>query len=257
MKAVHNILKTAVIILFWLLVWEVAAYVIQQPLFLPKFTDVCKQFLLLFSEATSYVTALSTLVRILTGFLEGLLLGILLAVLSYRFPVLLSLLSPVITVIRSTPVASFIMLLWLIIGSGRLPTAIALLMVLPVIYSNVLAGLHALSPDLHEVCRLYRFPPLKSFKVYVYPSVMPYFSPGAITALGLSWKAGVAAEVLAHTKISIGNEIYFAKSYLEVEQLYAWSLVVILLSLILEYIIRRLLRNWTKGGKYVAQADPA
>ena len=83
---------------------------------------------------------------------------------------------------------------------------------------------------------------------------MPYFSPATINALGLSWKAGVAAEVLAHTKLSIGKEIYDAKSYLEVEELYAWSLAVILMSLVLEYGIRYLLRNWTKGGKYAAQA---
>lgn len=254
MKLARTLLKNAAVILFWFLIWEAAAYMIAQPLFLPKATDVIKRFLLLFSDGGSYIIALSTLLRILTGFLEGLLLGILLAILSYKLPLFEALFSPVMTVIRSTPVASFIMLLWLILGSGKLPAAIAVLMVLPVVYGNVFSGLRTMSPDLYEVCRIYGFSPVKTFTVYVYPSVMPYFSPAAINALGLSWKAGVAAEVLAHTKLSIGNEIYLAKSYLEVETLYAWSLAVILMSLLLEYGIRYLLRNWTKGGKYATQA---
>lgn len=254
MKIARTILKTAAVILFWLLIWEAAAYIIAQPLFLPKATDVFKRFFILFAEGGSYIIALSSLFRILTGFLQGLLLGILLAILSHTLPLFEALLSPIMTVIRSTPVASFIMLLWLVLGSGKLPAAIAILMVLPVVYGNVVSGLRAMSPDLYEVCRIYGFSPVKTLKVYIYPSVMPYFSPAAINALGLSWKAGVAAEVLAHTKLSIGNEIYLAKSYLEVEVLYAWSLAVILMSLILEYGIRYLLRNWTKGGKYATQA---
>lgn len=246
-----EILKAIAVLLFWLIVWEAAARLIDQPLFLPRPGNVFRTFVKLFSVGTSYKIALFSLLRVLGGFSVGMILGIVFAVFSYYFPLFETVLSPVMTIVRSTPVASFIMLLWLVIGRKNLPTAIGLLMVLPLIYGNILAGLRALSPELSEVCRLYRFSPLKRFRIYVYPGVMPYFAPATVNALGLSWKAGIAAEVLAQTSFSLGKEIYLAKSYLEAEELYAWTIAVILLSLFLETLVRFSMRRWLKGEKNI------
>ena len=80
---------------------------------------------------------------------------------------------------------------------------------------------------------------------------MPYFAPATVNAVGLSWKAGIAAEVLSQTSFSLGKEIYLAKSYLEAEELYAWTIAVILLSLFLETLVRFSMRRWLKGEKNI------
>ena len=236
------------VLLFWVLFWDILALLINEPLFLPTPLAVLSAFGRIFGKGSAYLTALASLVRILTGFFEGILLGILLAIVTELIPPLKTLLNPLLSVIRSTPVASFIMLLWLVLGNENLPIVIALLMVVPLIHGNVSAGIRHLSPELNEVCTVYRLPLKKRFLYHIYPSVMPYFAPAFVNALGLAWKAGVAAEVLANTPLSIGKEIYFSKSYLEVEELYAWTLCVIVLSLIMEYIVRRIFRKWTREG---------
>ena len=236
------------VLLFWLLFWQILAVIINEPLFLPTPLAVFSAIARIFSSGSAYLTALASLIRILTGFFEGVLLGILLAIVTELLPPIKALLSPLLSVIRSTPVASFIMLLWLILGNENLPIVIAVLMVVPLIYSNVSAGINAISPELNEVCTVYMLPLKKRFLYHVYPSVMPYFAPAFVNALGLAWKAGVAAEVLANTPLSIGREIYFSKSYLEVEELYAWTLCVIVLSLLLELIVKRIFKKWTREG---------
>ncbi len=234
---------------FWLLIWEAAALLLSQPLFLPTPVAVFSAMGTVFGNSEAWVYILLSLARVTVGFLEGLLAGMLLAFLSYRFRIVDKLFSPIVTTVRATPVASFIMLLWLVAGATRLPSLIAALMVFPIVYAGFLASLRNLSPELSEVCRLYKIPLAKRLQIYYIPSVMPTFSATVINAFGLAWKAGIAAEVLAQTSLSIGKEIYLAKSYLEVEALYAWTVVVIVASLLLEALVRLVFKRFTKGGK--------
>ena len=90
---------------------------------------------------------------------------------------------------------------------------------------------------------MFRFGPWKTaWRIYV-PSILPYFMAGCTTGLGLAWKAGVAAEVLAMPRNSIGLQLYNAKVYLETSDLFAWTLVIILLSMLLEKLLVALMRR--------------
>ena len=87
------------------------------------------------------------------------------------------------------------------------------------------------------------------------PSVLPHFSAALRSALGMGWKAGIAAEVLTVPARSIGKNIFEAKLYLETTELFAWTLAVIVLSLIIERILLRLVGGMgRKGGGEAAGA---
>ena len=113
-------------------------------------------------------------------------------------------------------------------------------MVLPIVAGNVLTGLRAADKDLLEVCKLYRFSFGKTVRTLYLPALMPYFLTAARTSLGLSWKAGIAAEVLCSLSASIGGQIYEAKVYLETPSLFAWTITVIFLSMLIESLIFKL-----------------
>ena len=130
--------------------------------------------------------------------------------------------------------------------TGRVPGVIAALMVLPVVWGNVSRGIRETDPSLLELARAYRFGAGKTLTLVYIPSVAPYFTAGVETGLGLAWKAGVAAEVLCHPKLAIGTQVYFARINLETPDLFAWTLVVILLSLLLETVLVRLLKRAVK-----------
>ena len=102
-----------------------------------------------------------------------------------------------------------------------------------------------------ELARAYGFGRGRTLRRIYIPSVLPYFASGCRTALGLAWKAGVAAEVLCQPQNAIGTQIYNTKYYLETPSLFAWTLVVIALSFLLEWAVGGLLRRaeGLEGGR--------
>jgi NitT/TauT family transport system permease protein len=151
------------------------------------------------------------------------------------------------TVIKATPVASFIILALIWMGAANVPTFITVLIVLPIVWTNLDEGLGKIDPLLIEVTKLYKMPFIKRIKFLFLPSVKPYFVSACRTSLGLAWKAGIAAEIIARPRNSIGTMIGDAKQYIMTEDMFAWTLTVIILSLVIEFLFATLLNKL--GGK--------
>lgn len=236
-------LRTAAAILFWVAVWQFAAWQVASPLFLPEPLTVLQRLGQLALTTPFWRTALMSLYRVLLGLLWGIVLGVVLAVLSCVSRWLDSILSPAVRVIRATPVASFILLVFLWTDRDQVPVIIAALMVLPVVWGNVVRGIRECDPKLLELANAYRFSRFKTARLILLPSVRPYFLSALTTSLGLAWKSGVAAEALVWPKLAIGTQIYNTKFYLETADLFAWTVVVIALSLTLEKLVSALIRR--------------
>lgn len=241
-------LRAVLIALFWLAVWQAAAWAVKSELLFPAPAAVLARIAALLPLPSFWQATGSTLARVLEGCLIGSLAGGVAAVAAYRFPFLRELLSPAFTVIRATPVASFILVAIVWMGAGRIPTFTAFLMVLPVVWGAVLASLDGMDRKLYEVAVLYSFSPFRMLTRVYLPAALPGFLSGCVTAMGLGWKAGVAAEVLCSVKASIGRHLHEAQIYLETVDLFAWTLVVILLSLILEALLRMAASHIGKGS---------
>lgn len=229
--------------IFWLAVWGFAAFFVNKELMLPSPIAVGQRFLELVVTAEFWRAAATSLLRIFCGAAAGIVLGSLLAVLTCRFTLADVLLSPAVRVVRATPVASFILLVVLWVHKGTVAGVISALMVLPILWESVSAGIRTTDPQLLELAKAYQLGQRKIMRYVYLPYIMPHFSAGVSTAIGLAWKSGVAAEVLCQPKAAIGTQLYYSKIYLESPSLFAWTAVVIVLSMALELVIRRLLRK--------------
>lgn len=232
---------------FWLAVWCLAAACVDQSLLVPSPIAVLRRLGELAAAPLFWRSTLVSLLRIFCGALAGTILGTLCAVLTSRFRLADWILAPAIRLVRATPVASFIILVLLWVSTGKVPGVISALMVLPVVWESVSAGIRSADPQLLELARSYQFSRRKQMRYVYLPAVRPHFAAGVCTAIGLAWKSGVAAEVLCLPKAAIGTQVYYSKIYLETPSLFAWTAVVIVLSMLLERIVRRLLG--VKGGR--------
>ena len=235
--AVRKLLRTLAVLGFWLLVWGLAAAAVGQELLLPSPLQTGRKLLELGSTTEFWLTVGKSVARVLTGILAAVLGGILLALLTHRSPICMGLLSPLMTLVKSTPVASFIILALVWLGRGAVPVFIAALMVLPVVWANVSAGLAGIDPQLLELAHVFHLPRLRVLRRITWPSVRPHLLAALRSALGLGWKAGIAAEVLTVPPYSIGKRIYEAKLYLETTELFAWTAAVVLVSLGIEKLL--------------------
>ncbi len=239
-------------IVAWPLLWHLVSLKLDNPLLLPSPIEVAKRIAVLFGTVDFWRISAMSLLRITEGFLCGVVLGVSLAILSYKINCVRYFTSPVISVLRATPVASFIILVWSFTGSDTLPTFISAIMVLPVIYINLLAGFDSIGDELKEVARVFDFSLAKKAKALYIPETLPYLASAVNTSLGLAWKSGIAAEVLSYTALSIGRELYRAKSMLEVVDLFAWTIWIIVISMSLEYLAKKLIKPLSRRKSNVA-----
>lgn len=224
---------------FWLGVWALASRAVDRELLLPGPLAVGARLLALAGAAEFWLSVGATLGRVFLGLLWGAMAGALLAFATHFSPWADRLLSPAVRVVRATPVVSFILLVYLWVARSAIPWVIAGLMVLPVVWGSLSAGLDSLDAKLLELARTYRFSPLRTLRLIYLPALRPHMEAGLLTAFGLAWKSGVAAEVLCPPARAIGSHIQQAKLGLETPDLFAWTFTIVALSLALEGLLRR------------------
>ena len=224
-----------------LCVWQLAAVLIHNRLLLVGPVQVARRVVELLGEMTTWEALGFTFGCISLGFFLAFLAALVLAALSARFLWAETLLRPYILAVQTEPVASFIVIALLWLSSRRISAFIAFLMVLPVLYANALQGIREADPQLLEMARVFRLPGLRRVRCIILPSLAPYLKSACHVALGLCWKAGVAAEVMAVANRSVGGMLYDAKVYLEISDLFAWTVLLVAVSILFEKVFLWLL----------------
>lgn len=239
----NTVVRKVLVMLFWLVVWQVIAMLVNKPVLFASPIQTFKALLAQLPKMSFWQSALSSLLRIAAGFFIAFLLGILIGTAAWRWAPLRSLLSPLLTFMKSVPVASFIILILVWFGSNNLAIIVSAIIVFPLIYFAMINGLAGTDRSLLEMARVFRVRPVRTAWGIYRPAVMPYLLSTCSSALGMSWKAGLAAEVIGTPLHSIGAQLYDAKLYMNTADIFAWTVVVIILSLLFEKIVIRLLRK--------------
>ncbi|MBO4220662.1 MAG: ABC transporter permease subunit [Clostridia bacterium] len=242
---------------FWVAVWWTVSSCVNSEVLIPSPPAVAVRLWSLMGTPDFYTALLFSVARIVLGFAIAVLSGAVLGVLSAKSRIADTIISPVLSVIKATPVASFIILALVWIDKDLIPAFISALMVLPIIHGNTREGILSAGSDLLEMARVFGLSRSDRLKMIYFPSLMPYLIAGLRTSLGLAWKAGVAAEVLSLAANSIGKNLYNSKIYLETADMFAWTAVVIIMSIILERFMMLLLGSLQRKKRYADDKRPA
>ncbi len=228
-------------------VWHAVSLMIGSRLILASPAETAGRLMSVLKGDTFLPSVWFSFSRITTGFLAALVAGVALAVAAGRFGFAETLLWPYMITIKSVPVASFIVLSLIWFTSETLSAFTSFLMVLPVVYTNVLGGIKHIDKQILELADVFRVP-WKRRLLYIWiPQIKPFLISGCSVALGLSWKAGIAAEVIGIPEGSIGEKLYYAKIYLNSADLLAWTLIIVLLSLLFEKLFIWVLKRGFGG----------
>lgn len=255
MKRYETIWRRPLIILFWIFIWQMAAWLIHNNIILVGPADAGLALLRLIPSGDFWLSIGHSFVKISLGFLLAFACGLALGGAACRFPLLREFLAPILSLLKSIPVASFVILALIWVGSRNLAVFIAFLVVFPMIYVNTIAGLESTDPKLLEMARIFRVPPLKQLRYIYLPALLPYLLSGCKVALGMSWKSGVAAEVIGIPDASIGEQLYMSKIYLDTANLFAWTFVIIVISALFERVFLALLGSLQRKGDAAHEAD--
>lgn len=229
-------------VLFWIAVWQLVSAMIGSDILLVSPAGVLLRLWQLLPTADFWRAVFVSFLRISFGFVLAAFSAVLLGCGAFCCRWIKELVAPAMLAIKSVPVASFIILALVWFSSKTLSTLIAFLMVLPVLYSSVLTGITCCDKQLLEMARVFKMPISRRVRYIYIPQVLPFFRSGCVAALGLCWKAGIAAEVIGMPVGSVGERLQQAKVYLDTPDLFAWTLTIVVISMLFERFVLTLLK---------------
>ncbi len=234
--------KTAILV-FWILLWQLVSDWVGSPIFLVGPIETVQAILRLCVTSSFWQAVWGSLTRIGAGFGLAFLTGVVCGSIAHFRPFFGELLSPIVSLMKTVPVASFVILALIWAGAEQLALVISFVVVFPMIYLNTLAGLASTDVGLLEMARVFHISPWTRLWQIYRPALAPFLVSACQVALGMSWKSGIAAEVIGTPEYSIGENLYMAKVFFSTDELFAWTAMVILLSFFFEKGILWLLKQ--------------
>lgn len=227
---------------FWLAVWVLVAALVAQPLILPGPGAVALALLRLVCDGGTWAILAGSGARILGGLVFAAVCGGVLAGISSRLRAFARLVAPALSFVKATPVACVVVLLLIWLGSARVSIAAVFLMALPGVYFSLVEGLSQVDKPLEQMFRLHGVRGWRLFCAHTWREVLPFVLSCARAVIGMSWKAGVAAELIGMAVGTVGERIYQAKLLIETADLLAWTVLVVAASWACERVLVWLLR---------------
>jgi len=243
----RKMIKTIIVVFIWLCIWQLISYLTGLELIIASPVKVLLSFFLLLKTQLFYICMMNSFIKIILGFMIAFVTGIIFATLANQFQLLKEFLSPLIYLMKALPVASFIILLLIWAGSKNLSVIISFIVVFPMIYIGTLEGFNNLDIKLLEMSKVFRMSWIKKARYIYAPEIFPYIISNCKIALGMCWKAGISAEVIGLPSKSIGEQMYLSKLYLVTDELLAWSVAIIIVSVIFEKLFLIILNGIRKG----------
>lgn len=236
-SGLKSAMKNFTILVFWFAVWEILSLVVHNSLLVPSLGEIVRALVHIFLQKDMYLVSVHSLGRILTGLLSAFLAGIFLAVFSYKVKTAEDFLNPLFLCIKAVPVASYVILLLIWQGSGTLSVGISFLVALPIIYTNLLEALKKTDRNMLEMAEVFGIQRWNRIWYLYRPGMKPAVLSGVKLACATAIKAGVAAEIIGLPDKSFGEKLYMSKIYLSMDELSAWTIIIVLSAFLLEKIV--------------------
>lgn len=236
-----GITATAVFSLF--LVWFAGSAIMDNPLLLPGPIAVFSAFGNIITEETGLLAIGMTLLRLALAMGVALVSGLFLGVWAGLKPAVGVFLRPLVTVLRTVPVISIVVIILIVAGFEKTPYVITFLMIFPLFFQGISEGVSAIDPELVDVYKLEDNRFFTGLRHCYLPLIQNHIKTALLQSAGLGIKVLVMAEFLAQTRNSIGNQLYLAKVNLEYDRVFAWTILLIIVAVILESLIETYVRK--------------
>lgn len=228
-------------IVAWLIIWHIVSLLIGHSFILVSPWQVLVRGFELVQTSDFWLSVLNSTAKIAIGYIMAVAIGILFAGLASKYQRFREFISPLVLTIKTVPVVSFIILVLILLPSKSLSILISFLIAMPIVYTNVLEGISNTNREMLEIADVFDIRGMKRIRHIYLPDVYPHLRSAAMTACGMAWKAGAAAEVIGVPQGSIGEKLQRAKVYLETPDLFAWTIVIVVMSLLMEKLFIRIM----------------
>ena len=238
MKNFITLIKKISVAVIYILIWQLVSATVGNKILMAGPTETLKAIIRIVQAEDFLLIITNSLFNILTGFIPALLISVIIAFMAFKTEYVKMLLGPVIHIFKSVPVASFIILILIWMGSDGIARVVAFIISVPVIYSGTLHSLISTDKKLLEMTYVFRMNTINKYRYIYMPQIKQRLKSDAALGLGMCFKAGVAAEVIGVAKNTLGEQIYLSKIYLSTDELFGWTIIIMILAYVMEMAVR-------------------
>lgn len=222
------------------IVWLFISLIINNEFAVPKIDKAGHALFDLLKTGNTYyilgLTILKIILTIIIAFIVSLIL-VILSTLSKKFRVFIS---PIITLLKTIPVVVVILLFLFTFTRDTTPIFVALLVIMPIMYEALLNGISNIDEAIINETKMISKTNLFVIRKVYLPLTKPYIILSILQSIGLGLKAMVMAELISQANNSIGREMSEYRSFLEMDYIFAWGIIMITIVIISEIFIRKL-----------------
>lgn len=224
----------ALAVAFFVAVWVVAYFVVGNEYVLPSPWQTAVAGFWLLGTAELWTALLSTFLRALEALAIAFAFAVAFAVLAHVLPQWGRFLAFFVSALRSLPTMAVLLMLLIWTTPSFAPVVVAFMALFPILYTSMRAALAAVDKDLVQMCEVYRVPMKKRILDMYLPIASPYVVRELAGAAAFALKLIVSAEIMAYTYRSLGGMLQDAQIFSEMPRLFALTVLVIVLGLLLE-----------------------
>ena len=226
--------RKVLIWLFYFILWQIIAMIVNQSVILPSFLDVLNRLVYILSDESFYNHLFITLFRVILGTLSAFILSFIFAILSYDFKLINQALKPLVLVSKTIPNITYILLVLIWFSREMSVFFVTLLILFPVLYTQISTGLLGINPEHLEVLKLYPETYFHRLTKVIIPLIRISLFEGLKGALSLGFKVGVMAEILGQVQPGLGYLMHIARMNFETVDLFAYTAIMIMVVVLIE-----------------------
>ncbi|MCF7924300.1 MAG: ABC transporter permease subunit [Candidatus Izimaplasma sp.] len=227
-------------VIILILIWQIYALYIDNNFILPYPSQVFLTFVELIKTTSTYKIIGITLLRLFIAFILSTIIAITLGLLAGNFKILSEFFQPLVTTLRTLPVASIIIIILILAGNSNSLYIITFLMIFPIIYEATKQGVLNISKSLKNAIALETHNRFFIMTRLQLPLALPYIKTSLFQSIGLGFKVIVMAEFIAQTPKGIGRALFDGSLSINYELVFAWTLIIIFIVSVFEYSINKL-----------------
>ena len=237
-----RILSISLIICLYILI----SYLINKPYLLPTIDEIINALISILSN--NFITIVfTTILRCLIGVLISFILALILSMFAFKYEVFKEFFIPIYTILKTIPNITYIIIAILWLGRNGSIILICSTIIFPIFYNTFINAYNHIPNELIDYTRTQEGSYFNKWvKVYL-PLIKNELLVSISNCLTLAFKVSIMAEMIGQTKIGIGNELYFAKSNFLMPEIFAWTIIIILISYLFELILNTIIRKGSKS----------
>lgn len=226
-----------------LIIWEIIAIKLNNEIYLPRIEAVLTSMGEIIKEESFIPSVISSFYRTIISFFLALILSIILGVLSLMYPFFKDILKPLNAIGKTIPTMVLVVLALIWVNKDQAPYIVGFAIVFPILYEGILNSLNNVDNEIIQMCDIYEVNRIERIKKIYLPTIKFYISSILMSSFSLAFKVVVAGEVHGQPKFGIGSSIQLEKVNFNTPGIFAWIVIIALISIIFETVNKKLLKR--------------